>query len=197
MNPLVTLSNEVLTACRAVHAADLAFQAYLAAGQNTESTHNALIEALVLDPSTVNQTALHEFLAALPARQALQRMIVAGALNDRRIRGQQLAAILADPLTAGIAELEAELATSLAADAVVANDIGVPFIKSALSTSLSERVGVSKHYLANVARFEAGAAKTLSRLGYECGDLPPSQADALSWWRGMANIRQNVTGEPV
>jgi hypothetical protein len=197
MNPLVTIPAETLTACRDIHAADLAFQAYLAAGQNTENTHNALIEALVLDPSTVNQTALHEFLAALPARQALQRMIIAGQLRERHIRGKQLAAVLAEPLSAGIAEIEDELATSLAADAVVAADLGVSFIQSALSTSLAERLGISKHYLANVTRFEASAAKTLSRLGYQCGDLPPTQLEALAWWRSMANTRQNVTGEPV
>jgi hypothetical protein len=197
MNPLVTIPAEVLTACRAIHQADIDFQAYLAAGQNTEQEHLNLIEALVLDPSIENQDALHAFLAALPARQAIQKMIVAGSLRERHIRGKQLAAVLGDPLAAGIAELEAELETSLAADAVVAADLGVPFIQSALSTSLAERLGISKHYLANVTRFEASAAKTLSRLGYQCGDLPPTQLEALTWWRSMANTRQNVTGEPV
>ena len=183
---IIHIDPAVLKQCRAIHSAEVKFDAYLAAGQNIENRRWELVEAFALNPSEANQKELEDFVNSMPTRQSIARQIAGGQFTPSKLRGRQLAAVLQEPLRQEISKLENQLRESIKDDAEAAAEFGTDDMESARTRSIDERIQIATRYWESLKRGEAQAAKTLSRLGYPCGDLAASADEAIAAHRREA-----------
>ena len=200
---IIHIDPAVLEACRQIHANEIKFDSYLAAGQNIVARRWELVEKFTLNPSDENQAELENFMASLPNRQGIMADVASGRFTPSKLRGRQLAAVLQEPLRIETSKLEDQLRESIANDAEAAAEFGVDDVESARTRSLDERVQIATRYWEALKRGEAQAAKTLSRLGYPCGNLAASADEALAAHRreagsGSSHLRHSLSlADPV
>ena len=200
---IIHIDPAVLEQCRQIHANEVKFDEYLAAGQNIENRRWQLVEAFTLNPSEANQKELEDFVNSMPTRQSIARQIAGGQFTPSKLRSRQLAAVLQEFLRIEISKLEDQLRESIANDAEAAAEFGVDDVESARTRSLDERIQIATRYWESIRRGEASAAKTISRLGYPCGNLAASADEALAAHRreagsGSSHLRHSLSlAEPV
>lgn len=200
---IIHIPEATLEACRSIHAAEVKFDAYLAAGQDIVSKRWLLVEKFALDPSAENQAELENFVNGLPTRQSIAQNIAGGQFSPSKLRSRQLATVLQEPLRIEVSKLEDQLRDSIANDAEAAAEFGTENIESARTRSLDERISIATRYWESIRRGEAQAAKTLSRLGYACGELPATADEAIAAHRreaglGSSHLRHSLSlADPV
>lgn len=200
---IIHIDPAVLEQCRQIHANEVKFDSYLAAGQNIVARRWELVEKFTLNPSDENQAELESFMASLPTRQSIMADVAGGRFTPAKLRSRQLAAVLQEPLRIQLSKLEDQLRESIANDAEAAAEFGTDDMESARTRSLDERIQIATRYWESLKRGEAQAAKTLSRLGYDCGDLPASADEAIAAHRreaglGSSHLRHSLSlADPV
>lgn len=203
MNPIIHIPEAILGQCRQIHANEIKFGDYLAAGQNIVARRWELIEKFTLNPSGENQAELESFMASLPTRQGIMADVASGRFTPSKLRSRQLAAVLQEPVRQEISKLEDLLRESIANDTEAAAEFGTDDMQSAKTRSLDERISIARRYWESLKRGEAQAAKTLSRLGYYCGDLAASADEAIAAHRreagsGSSHLRHSLSlADPV
>lgn len=185
---IIHIPEAVLEACRQIHANEIKFDQYLAAGQNIVARRWELVEKFTLNPSDENQAELESFMASLPTRQGIMADVAGGRFTPSKLRSRQLATVLQESLRIEISKLEDQLRESIVNDADAAAEFGTDDMESARTRSLDERIQIARRYWEALKRGEAQAAKTLSRLGYDCGDLAASADEAIAAHRREAGL---------
>lgn len=177
---IVNLPAEVIAECVQIHFNELAFQSYLAESKDLHERRNQLAHAFIVNPTQENRAAFENFVASMPGRHGLLEDIRLLQLNPAKIVAAELKRVLGEPLRKAISALQDELTASQIDDEAQASKYGTPVTASAKTQSLMERIDLASGEWRKVNALEAAPAKTISRLGYDCGDIPASADEAIT-----------------